>query len=160
MLDCENSSVYFMELALKEARKSLKTGDVPIGAVIVRENKVIGKGHNQVEMRSNSIKHAEMIAIESALKNNSYKHLLDCEIYVTLEPCSMCAGAIILARIPKLIFAALDTKSGACGSTINIVHNEKFNHRCEVNSGILAEDSANLIKLFFQELREKKKIAN
>ncbi|HRP02485.1 MAG TPA: nucleoside deaminase [Candidatus Kapabacteria bacterium] len=149
-----------MEIALKEAEKSLAYGDVPIGAIITNNGRVIGRGHNKVEKKNNSILHAELIAINSAIKKIGYKHLLNCEMYITLEPCSMCAGAIILSRIKKIYIASKDAKSGAGGSILNILQNKQLNHRCDVEYGLLENDSSEKIKNFFKELRTRKTIGN
>lgn len=146
----------FMEIALKEARKALSYGDVPIGAVVTLNNMLISKAHNQVERKKNSLMHAEMIAIEKAISKISYKHLIDCNIYITLEPCSMCAGSIILSRIKKVVFGASDPKAGAAGSIYNILNDSRLNHRCEIVSGVLMKDSSSLLSGFFKELRSKK----
>lgn len=150
----------FMLIALYEAKKSLKYGDVPIGAIIVHDGQIIGRGHNKVEKKGNSIQHAEIIAINSAIKKFGHKHLLDCEMYITLEPCSMCAGAIVLSRIKKVYFATYDKKAGACGSVLNIIQNDELNHRCELDIGILENESSELLKSFFKEIRLKKKIGS
>lgn len=147
---------YFMRKALAEASKSLKSGDVPVGAIVVYNGKIIGKGYNRVEKQKNSTKHAEIVAINSAIKNYGHKHLLECEMYITLEPCSMCAGAIILSRIKKVYFGASDYKTGAAGSIFNILNEPKLNHRCEVFGNILYDECSGMIKDFFKELRNKK----
>lgn len=147
-----------MKEALREARKALKFGDVPIGAAIVSDGKVIGRGYNQVEKKNDATAHAEIIAINSAIKKIRHKHLLDCTIYVTLEPCAMCSGAIVLARIPNLVYGAEDPKAGACGSLYSITDDKRLNHRCHITKGILGEECSDLIKKFFQELRSGKRI--
>lgn len=147
---------YFMQIALEEAEKALETGDIPVGAVIVFDDKIVGKGHNQIEKKNNSLLHAEMLAIKEAIKNIGYKHLLDCTLYVTLEPCAMCAGAIVLSRIKKVIYAAADLKTGAGGSIFNILQDSRLNHRVEVESGLLESESSYLIKNFFVNLRKDK----
>ena len=156
----ENQNFSFMKIALNEAKKSLKYGDVLIGSIIFHNGKIIGRGHNKVEKKGNSIQHAEIIAINSAIKKYGHKHLLDCEMYVTLEPCSMCAGAIVLSRIKKVYFATFDKKAGACGSIINIIQNDELNHRCELEFGIMEKESSELLKNFFKEIRLKKKIGS
>lgn len=143
--------------ALKEARKSLRYGDVPIGAVVVFSNEIIARGHNQVEQRKDPFAHAEISAMAKAIKKIGYKHLLDCDLYVTLEPCSMCSGAIVLARIRNLFIGALDPKTGAAVSLYQIPEDERLNHRIVVKSGILETECSALIKEFFKELRTKKK---
>lgn len=146
---------YFMQIALSEARKALESEDVPIGAVIVSNGKIISRAYNQVEKKNNALAHAELLAIDKAIKKIGYKHLLDCEIYTTLEPCPMCAGAIVLTRLKRLIFAAADPKSGASSSVLNITNNPSLNHRVEVSSGVLADESSELLKWFFQYIRNQ-----
>ncbi len=151
----EERHKYFMQIALNEAKKAEQKGEIPIGAVIVLNDNVISKNHNRVEELSNSTAHAELLTIQEAIKIIGYKHLLDTTLYVTLEPCSMCAGAIVLARIKSLVFAAPDPKSGACSSVLNIVQNPKLNHRVEILSGVLENESSLLLKTFFKQLRSK-----
>lgn len=146
-----------MRIALAEARKALRFGDVPIGAVIIKGNEVIAKSYNQVEKLSSPLHHAEIIAINKAIKKIGYKHLLNCTIYTTLEPCPMCAGAIVLARIARLVYSADDPKSGASNSLYSITSDERLNHRCEVTQGVLKDESSELLKQFFQQLRKRNK---
>lgn len=154
----KNNPEYFMLQALKEAEKALQHNDVPIGAVIVKDDKIIAKGHNQVEKNNDSTAHAELIVIKKAIKKIGYKHLLDCDLYVTLEPCSMCIGAIILARLRNLFFATDDMKSGACGSILNIPNEKRLNHKVNYFSGILQEESSMMLKDFFKKLRNNKTV--
>lgn len=147
----------FMYGALHEAKKSLKTGDIPVGALIVENDEVIAAGHNQVEQKQDPLAHAEIIAIQKAIKKIGYKHLHKCKMYVTLEPCSMCAGAIVLARIPELFFGAYDPKAGASGSVLNLTNHEKLNHKCNVIPGVLQDQCSKFLKDFFNELRKSKK---
>ena len=147
---------YYMYKAMLEAEKAAANNDVPVGAVIVRDEKIIGRGYNQVEKKGDSTAHAELIAIRQAIRKTGHKHLLDCTMYVTLEPCSMCAGAIVLARIPRLVIGTSDPKTGACGSITNIVQNEKLNHRCELTTGVLEKENAAMLKDFFKKLRASK----
>ncbi len=146
-----------MQLAINEAKKSLKTGDVPIGAIVVFDGKIIARGHNQVEFKKSPTAHAEVIAIEKAAKKIGYKHLLDCDLFVTLEPCAMCSGAIVLARIKRLVFGASDPKSGASVSLYNIPQDERLNHFVEIIPNVLEEECSKLLKDFFQKLRIDKK---
>lgn len=146
-----------MYAALQEAEKALEEGEVPVGAVVVHKNRIIGRGYNQVERLKDATAHAEMIAITSAANNLEDWRLNDCQIYVTLEPCLMCTGAIISSRIPELYFAAFDTKFGACGSLYNIAEEGKYNHTVKVFSGIMAEESKTLLKEFFEKQRKAKK---
>ena len=147
------SDEFFMKEALKEARRAESSDDVPVGAVIVLKNRVIARGHNQVECLNDPTAHAEMLAITSAAEYLKSKWLTDCVLYVTIEPCSMCAGALVLSRIAKVVFGAADPKTGAGGSVINILHNVKLNHRIKVLSGILEQDCAGLVQDFFKKKR-------
>jgi tRNA(adenine34) deaminase len=142
-------------LALQEAQKAKANGDIPVGAVIIFEGKIVGKGHNQVEKKKDCIAHAELIAIKKAVRTVGYKHLIDCTMYVTLEPCSMCAGALVLARLNKVVFATADPKTGAVGSLYNIPQDTRLNHFVQIESGVLEETSETLIKDFFRRLRNK-----
>lgn len=150
----QNDERYIRE-ALKQAYRSLKAEDVPVGAVIVRNGEIVARGYNQVEKRQNPIAHAEIIAIEKATRKLGYKHLLDCDIYVTLEPCAMCCGAIVLARLRRLVFGAYDPKTGAAVSLYNITNDQRLNHRLEVVGGILKDECSEILKNFFKKLRKK-----
>ncbi|ROL56560.1 nucleoside deaminase [Bacteroidetes/Chlorobi group bacterium Naka2016] len=145
---------FFMRIALKEAIKSLKSEDVPIGAIVVKDGQIISRAHNEVEKRGDATAHAELLAIEKAIKKVGYKHLLDCIVFTTLEPCPMCAGALVLARVKTVVYSAKDPKAGAGGSVLNILSHPKLNHRIEVVSGILEEESSSLLKDFFNKLRQ------
>lgn len=147
----------FMKEAIKEAKKAEAMGEVPIGAVIVKDGEIIGRGYNLRETHQRSNAHAEMIAIEKANEFIGSWRLEDCTLYVTLEPCPMCAGAIVQSRIPTVIYGARDPKGGCCGTIYNLLDEEKFNHRCDVISGILAEECGQLLSDFFRNLRQKKK---
>lgn len=144
---------YFMRLALREAERALAHDDVPIGAVIVHEGEVIGVGHNERELRADPTAHAEMIALREAARQLGSWRVLDSVMYITLEPCAMCAGAIVLARVPRVVFAAADPKAGAAGSVLNVLDVSQLNHRPQVESGLLAEDSADLLRTFFASRR-------
>lgn len=146
---------FFMKEALKEAKKAYKKEEIPVGAVIVKNGQIIGRGHNLKETKKNTIKHAEIIAIENASKNLKAWRLEDCEMYVTLEPCTMCAGAIINARINKVYIGTEDAKTGACGSVLNIFE-YPFNHKVEIEKNIMKQECEKIIKDFFVELRKKK----
>lgn len=150
----EHNAEYWMELAFREAQKAYEEGEIPIGAVVVFENRVIGKGYNLTEKLQDPTAHAEMIAITAAAENLGSRRLLDTTMYVTLEPCAMCAGAIVLARIPNLVYAAPDPKSGACGSLYNIVQDERLNHRVNVVTGVLENKCSLILSEFFRKLRE------
>lgn len=144
-----------MAMALEEAEKASALGDVPIGCVIVHNGDIVAQTHNRVEIDSDSTAHAEFLAIREAQKSIGYKHLLDCDMYITLEPCAMCAGAIVLSRVKRLFIATADPKSGACGSVMDITNSEKLNHKCEVHYGIYETESSELLKNFFKKLRER-----
>ena len=145
----------WMNYALKEAEKAFDKNEVPIGAVIVFENRVIAKSYNQVETLRDPTAHAEMLAITSAAAYLSSKALLGCSMYVTLEPCSMCAGALVLAKIEALYFGAFDNKSGACGSVLDITNNKSLNHQLSVTGGILSDKCGEIIRSFFDVPRRQ-----
>jgi len=146
----------FMKEALKEAKKAYDKLEVPVGAIIVKDGKIIARGHNLKETKFDTTNHAEIIAIQKASKKLKSWRLLDCEMYVTLEPCSMCAGAIINSRIKKVYIGANDEKTGAVGSVLNLFEDYKFNHNVEFEKGILKEDCENILKDFFKNLRKIK----
>ncbi|MCX5700463.1 MAG: tRNA adenosine(34) deaminase TadA [Candidatus Omnitrophica bacterium] len=148
---------FFMSEALKEARKAIDEDEVPVGAVIVHEGRIIARGHNQIERLKDPTAHAEMLALTSATNYLGTKWLNEASLYVTIEPCSMCAGALVLARIKNIYFGAKDSKTGACGSVLNIANHGKLNHRIKIKSGILEEESASLLKEFFKKKRIKNK---
>src|SRR4030042_3541239 len=137
---------FFMQEALKEAQKAFQENEVPVGAVIVYKGKIIARGYNQVERLKDPTAHAEMLALTSAANLLKTKWLNDASLYVTIEPCSMCAGALVLARIKNLYFGAKDPKAGACGSVGNIVNPKKLNHRVKVTKGILEEECGDILK--------------
>lgn len=147
-----NKDILFMNEALKEAKKAYKKDEVPIGAIIVKDDKIIARGHNLKEIKKDSTLHAEIIAIKKASKKLNSWRLDGTKIYITLEPCPMCAGAIIQARINEIIYAANDPKSGACGSKINLFET-KFNHQVIVRNNVLTEESSKLLKSFFKTKR-------
>jgi tRNA(adenine34) deaminase len=144
-----------MRAALRDAQLSLAAEEVPIGCVIVHDGLVIGRGHNQVESLHDATAHAEIIAIGAASNALQSWRLLDCTLYVTIEPCAMCAGAIILARVPRLVYGADDPKAGACGSVLDVIHERRLNHRVEVRSGVLAAEGAALMREFFLQKRRQ-----
>lgn len=146
----------FMKEALKEAKKAYEKEEIPVGAVIVKDNKIIARAYNQKEEKRDTTKHAEIIAIQKASKKIDAWRLQDCEMYVTLEPCSMCAGAIIQARIKKIYIGTMDEKTGACGSVLNLLEDYKFNHKVEIEKDILKPECEEIIKQFFKELRKSK----
>ena len=147
----------FMTEAFKQARYAREKDEVPVGAVIVHKDKIIARAHNQVEMLKDPTAHAEMIAITEATNYLLAKWLSECSIYVTIEPCSMCAGALVLARIKEIVYGADDTKTGACGSVANIANNPGLNHQINVRKGILAQECGLLLSEFFQQKRKNRK---
>ena len=149
----------FMKEALKEAKKAYEKLEIPVGCVIVKDGKIIARGHNLKETKKDTTEHAEIIAIKKASKKLDSWRLLDCEMYVTLEPCSMCAGAIINSRIKKIYIGTMDEKTGAAGSVLNLLEDYTFNHNVEVETGIMKEDCEKILKDFFKELRKIKKEA-
>jgi tRNA(adenine34) deaminase len=144
---------YFMRLALREAERALEHDDVPIGAVVVHEGEVIGAGRNERELRQDPTAHAETIALREAARGLVSWRLTDSVIYVTLEPCAMCAGAIVLARVSRVVFGASDPKAGAAGSVLDVLGEPRLNHRPEVAGGLLADDAAALLQDFFGDRR-------
>jgi len=150
--------IQFMQAALKEAQKALSLKEVPVGAVVTLQDQIIGKGFNQVESLNDPTAHAEMIAISAAANYLQSWRLEHCSIYVTLEPCSMCAGAIVLSRIKWLYYSADDPKAGSCGSLRNIVQDKRLNHQVRLQSGLLAKESEDLLKSFFRNLRKHRSI--
>ena len=146
---------YFMGEALKEARKAFEIDEVPIGAVIVHNNEIIARGFNRRNTDKNPLKHAEIIAINEAAKVMGDWRIEGCTIYVTVEPCPMCSGAIVQARIPNVVYGAPNPKAGCGGSVINLLQMEKLNHRCSVKSGVLEEECRSIMKEFFARFRKK-----
>lgn len=143
----------YMRLALEEARQARKTGDVPVGCVIVdRDGRIVGRGRNRREQRQNAVRHAEIEAIEAACESIGSWRLDGCALYVTLEPCPMCAGAVINARISTVVYGAKEPRTGACGSVLNLFE-ERFGHRPAIYGGVLAEECAGLLREFFDALR-------
>jgi tRNA(adenine34) deaminase len=154
MSQTTDSDLAFMRLALEQARKASALGEVPIGAVLVRDNQVLAQAHNFREAWQDPTAHAEVVAIREAAAQSGSWRLTDTTLYVTLEPCAMCIGAIILARIPRLVFGALDPKAGACGSILNVPAERRLNHRVEIIGGVLEQESQELLQTFFKNLRQ------
>jgi tRNA(adenine34) deaminase len=142
-----------MRAALAEARKALDEGEVPVGAVVVRDSMIVGRGHNQTERLQDATAHAEIVAVGAASSTLGTWRLDDCVLYVTLEPCLMCAGALVLARLGSLVYGATDPKAGACGSRIDILGEPWLNHRLPVTSGVLADESGGMLSAFFEMKR-------
>lgn len=147
----------FMAQALKEAQKSYEKEEIPVGAVIVKDGKIIARGHNLKETKTDTTNHAEIIAIKKASKKLKSWRLTGCTMYVTLEPCTMCAGALIQARLDKVVIGTMDEKTGACGSVLNVLEDYTFNHKVEVERGIMEKECKEILQQFFKDLRKKKK---
>ncbi len=144
---------WFMRLAIREAELALEHGDVPVGAVVVSDGEVIGAGHNERELRQDPSAHAEMLALRDAARHLGSWRVLDAVLYVTLEPCAMCAGAIVLARVPRVVYGCTDPKAGAAGSVLDVLDQPLLNHRPDVAGGLLADDCARLLRAFFASRR-------
>lgn len=147
---------YFMSLAIEEAKKSLELNEVPIGAIVVKDGIVIGRGHNLKETTSDATEHAELIAIKEAVKHIGDWRLIDCELYTTLEPCAMCAGAILNSRVDKVFIGAKDLRMGCCGTVINLLDMPSFNHKSVVEFGVLESECSSILSEFFKSIRNKK----
>jgi tRNA(adenine34) deaminase len=144
---------FYMRLALREAERALEHDDVPIGAVVVREGEVVGAGHNERELRNDPTAHAEILALREAARAAGSWRVLDAVLYVTLEPCAMCAGAIVLARVPRVVYGTTDPKAGAAGSVLDVLAEPRLNHRPRVDGGLLREECAALLTAFFASRR-------
>ena len=144
----------WMRLALEEAADAEALGEVPVGAVIVRGGELVARGHNLTHTHQDPSAHAEMVAIRRAAQATGHWRLLDCTLYVTLEPCAMCSGAIVLARIPRLVYAAPDPKAGMCGSLENLVQHPRLNHRVQLTPGVLALEAGDMLRAFFRARRK------
>lgn len=158
MIPCQDEPGFpeaMMREALRLAQRAASSDEVPVGAVVVRGREIIARAYNQVEMLKDPTAHAEMIAITQATNFTGSKWLQDCTLYVTIEPCSMCAGALVLSRIRKVYFGAADPKTGACGSVVNIIRHPKLNHQVEIKGGLLEEECAALVSAFFKKKRKK-----
>ncbi|PYZ91518.1 tRNA adenosine(34) deaminase TadA [Salipaludibacillus keqinensis] len=153
----EKEDIYYMKEAIIEAKKAEVLGEVPIGAVIVKKGEIISRGFNKREQHQAATAHAELIAIEKACETLESWRLEQCTLYVTLEPCPMCAGAIVQSRISRVVFGASDHKAGCCGTLMNLLDEPRFNHQCPVSSGVLAEETGMMLTDFFRRLRAKKK---
>jgi tRNA(adenine34) deaminase len=154
----KNSDEKFMYEAIAEAKKAEKINEVPIGAVLVLDGEIIARAHNLRETQQNAIAHAETLAINEACQKLGTWRLENTILYVTLEPCPMCSGAIILSRVKKVVYGAKDPKGGCCGTLMNLLEDERFNHQSEVVSGVLEEECGQLLTNFFRQLRERKKL--
>ena len=152
----ENINEKFMKEALKEAQKAYKKLEVPVGAIIVKDGKIVARAHNLKETKNDTTKHAEILAIEKASKKLGNWRLIECQMYVTLEPCPMCAGAILNSRINKVYVGAMDEKTGACGSKLNLLQDYSFDTKVDIETGIMEEECKIMLKNFFKELRKNK----
>lgn len=148
---------YYMREAIKEAKKAEAKGEVPIGAVLVLHDEIVARAHNLRETEQRALAHAEMLAIDEACRKLGTWRLEDAVLYVTLEPCPMCAGAVVLSRVEKVVFGAFDPKGGCTGTLMNLLQEERFNHQAEVVSGVLEEECGEMLSAFFRKLRRQKK---
>ncbi|HEV3409745.1 MAG TPA: tRNA adenosine(34) deaminase TadA [Chthoniobacterales bacterium] len=153
MLDADAGDAYFMGEALRQARKAYEAEEVPVGAVVVRDSRIIARAYNQVELLKDATAHAEMLAITQAEAAVGDWRLTDCDVYVTKEPCPMCAGALVHARVRRVIFGCPDDRAGAAGSQLNLLQMPTLNHRCEIASGVMRTECAALLQSFFQARR-------
>lgn len=148
---------YYMNIALNEAKKAYNELEVPVGAIIVKDGKIIARAYNEKEKKNDTTKHAEILAIQKASKKLKNWRLYDCDMYVTLEPCSMCAGALIQARLRKVYIGAMDEKTGSCGSVLNLLEDYKFNHKVDIEYGVCQKECEDILKKFFKNLRKNRK---
>ena len=153
----EASDIRYMKEAVRQAKKAYALGETPIGCVIVHEGKIIGRGYNRRNTDKSPLAHAEISAIKKAAKKLGDWRIEECTLYVTLEPCQMCAGAIVQARIPRVVIGCMNPKAGCAGSIVNLLQMERFNHQADVKRGVLEEECSLMMKTFFKELRERKK---
>lgn len=156
-METKEKDQYYMGLALKEAEKAAEIGEVPIGAVLVKNDEVIASAYNLRETEKRAVAHAELLAIDEACKKTGAWRLENTTLYVTLEPCAMCAGAIVLSRVDRVVYGASDPKGGCAGTLMNLLDEERFNHQCEVVSGIREEECKEILSGFFKNLRERKR---
>ncbi|MFC1574089.1 tRNA adenosine(34) deaminase TadA [Candidatus Latescibacterota bacterium] len=152
----DGNHIHWMKFAFSEAEKAFELGESPVGAVIVKDGVIIGRGGNRVVTLKDPTAHAEIIAIGAAAETTGYERLIDCVMYVTLEPCPMCAGAIVLARIRELVYGASDPKMGACGSLYTLCNDTRLNHSVDVTDGVMEGECSAILSAFFRSLREKK----
>ncbi len=150
----------YMREAIRQAKKAAALGEVPIGCVIEHQGKIIGRGYNRRTTDHSTLAHAEIIAIKKACRSMGDWRLEDCTMYVTLEPCPMCAGAIVQARIPKVVMACMNPKAGCAGSVVDLLHQDGFNHQVETEVGLMGEECSQMLKDFFKELRKRRKAEN
>jgi tRNA(adenine34) deaminase len=158
MVLTDNQDEYFMREAIKEAKKAEELEEVPIGAVLVYKGEIISRGYNLRECHQNAVAHAELLVIDNACKKLGTWRLEDSTLYVTLEPCPMCSGAILLSRVKRVVYGAPDPKGGCAGTLMNLLQDSRFNHQCEVTTGVLEAECGQMLSHFFRKIREKKKI--
>lgn len=156
-MDLQQKDLFFMAEAVKEAQKAAAIGEVPIGAIVVYNDEIIAKAHNLRETSQNAVTHAELMAIQQACEVIGSWRLEETTLYVTLEPCPMCAGAILQSRVPRVVYGARDSKAGCVDSLYHLLNDARFNHECDVTEGVLAEETGALLSDFFRELRARKK---
>ncbi|PTM07837.1 MAG: tRNA-specific adenosine deaminase [Bacteroidetes bacterium] len=149
-----NEDEFYMNKALRLANEASERGEVPVGAIIIKGNRVVGQGRNQTEQLNDVTAHAEMIALTAAFQTLGQKYLQGCTLYVTLEPCMMCAGAIVWSKLDRVVIGALDERSGGCGSAFNIAANQRLNHQAEIQYGVLEDECSRILKQFFQKKRK------
>jgi tRNA(adenine34) deaminase len=154
----EYTDEHYMKVAIKEAKKAEALAEVPIGAIVVIDGKIISRAHNLRESKQSAVAHAEVLAIEQACQETGSWRLENATLYVTLEPCAMCSGAMILSRIKRVVYGAQDPKGGCAGTFMNLLQDERFNHQSEVKSGVLEEECGQLLSDFFRKLRERRKL--
>ncbi|WP_270182935.1 tRNA adenosine(34) deaminase TadA [Alkalihalobacillus sp. CinArs1] len=157
MEDAQYGDGYFMQKAIEEAKKAEAIGEVPIGAVIVKDNEVIASAYNLRESEQRSVAHAELLAIDEACRVTGSWRLTGCTLYVTLEPCAMCSGAIVLSRVERVVYGASDPKGGCAGTLMNLLDDSRFNHQAEVTCGVMEEECGSMLSTFFRTLREQRK---
>lgn len=156
-MDLQQKDLFFMAEAVKEAQKAAAIGEVPIGAIVVYNDEIIARAHNLRETSQNAVTHAELMAIQQACEVIGSWRLEETTLYVTLEPCPMCAGAILQSRVPRVVYGARDSKAGCVDSLYHLLNDARFNHECDVTEGVLAEETGTLLSDFFRELRARKK---
>ncbi|WP_416730131.1 tRNA adenosine(34) deaminase TadA [Fictibacillus sp. JL2B1089] len=157
MMEILEKDEFYMELALQEAQKAADIGEVPIGAILVIEDEIVARAHNLREAEQRAIAHAELLAIDQACREKEAWRLEGATLYVTLEPCAMCSGAIVLSRVSRVVYGAADPKGGCAGTLMNLLQEERFNHQCEVVAGVKSEACSQILSSFFKKLRDRKR---
>ncbi|MGD6964785.1 tRNA adenosine(34) deaminase TadA [Fictibacillus phosphorivorans] len=157
MMETLEKDEYYMELALEEAQKAADIGEVPIGAILVMDDRIVARAHNLREAEQRAIAHAELLAIDEACRELDAWRLEGATLYVTLEPCAMCSGAIVLSRVSRVVYGAVDPKGGCAGTLMNLLQEDRFNHQCEVVTGVKGEECGQILSSFFKKLRDRKR---